>query len=207
MANSLLNVLLIPSACFATARTVFYAWLVYMQKMAIRGPGLSLRSRQSPIAGKPAADIIQRLVIVLLLGTTSSAQAGLFCSDSPFNSVVDGSVDYTLIDPSFVFPTQITIDTDCTFQNFTAANPLTATLNFQTNDPSVYLITFDNVIFTGNMACANVDHRIWLVNGSDYGSNNNCQDLFIPVEAINKRNPAGTTTVGTLPLHSFILRI
>jgi len=136
-------------------------------------------------------------VLALLLGLNSVINAGEFCSAPPFNGVVDGSIDYTTTVPALdPFPTQITIDTDCTFQNFTGANPLTATLNFQTNDPSIYLITFNNVIFTGNMACANVDHRIWFVNGSDYGSKNNCQDLFIPVEAIDKQNPPGVTTVG-----------
>ena len=147
------------------------------------------------------------LLFVLLMSAASFARAGLFCSLSPFNGVVDGTVDYTLIEPGFVFPTQITIDTDCTFQNFTASNPLTATLNFQTNDPSVYLITFNNVIFTGNMACANIDHRIWFVNGSDYGSKKNCQDLFIPVEAIQKQNPAGQTTVGIGDPYTYTLTI
>jgi hypothetical protein len=58
----------------------------------------------------------------------------------------------------------------------------------------IYLIIFDDVIFTGHMACANVDHRIWFSNSSYYGSNNACQDLFIPVETIDKKNPAGQTT-------------
>lgn len=44
------------------------------------------------------------------------------------------------------------------------------------------------------MACANVEHRIWFANSSYYGSNNACQDLFIPVETIDKKNPAGQTT-------------
>ncbi|MEJ2142392.1 MAG: isopeptide-forming domain-containing fimbrial protein [Gammaproteobacteria bacterium] len=152
------------------------------------------------------------LLVFLLLGAASGAQAGLFCSDAPFNGVVDGneraelggSYTGTVADP---FVTQITIDTDCTFQNFSASDPLTATLNFQTNDPSVYLITFDNVIFTGNMACSNIDHRIWFVNGSDYGTKNSCQDLFIPVEAINKQNPPGTTTVGIGEPFTYTLNI
>ena len=155
------------------------------------------------------------LTIMLLVGA-SSANAGLFCSDSPFGVGPDldgdGKADYGIVDGSLIgvpaalggyggtvadpFPTQITIDTTCTFLNFPESNPLTATLNFQTNDDSIYLITFDNVVFTGNMACANIDHRIWFVNGSDYGTKNNFQDLFIPVEAIDKQNPSGTTTVG-----------
>jgi uncharacterized repeat protein (TIGR01451 family) len=126
------------------------------------------------------------ILFALLLATASSAQAGEFCSGEPFYGVVDGSAGYLI-------PTQITIDTHCTFRNFPQSNPLTATLNFQTNDPSIYLIVFDQVYFIGNMACANVDHKIWFSNGSDYGSNNTCQDLFIPVETIDKKNPAGQT--------------
>ncbi|MCJ7541499.1 MAG: hypothetical protein MUO88_17770, partial [Desulfobacterales bacterium] len=126
-------------------------------------------------------------VLTLLLGTTSPALgAEKFCSDPPYYGVIDGNIRPV--------PTQITIDTDCTFQNFPESNPLTTTVNFQTNDPTIYLIIFDNVYFTGHMACANVDHRIWFSNSSDYGSTNACQDLFIPVETIDKKNPPGQTT-------------
>ncbi|MFO7619894.1 MAG: hypothetical protein R6W81_01330 [Bacteroidales bacterium] len=131
----------------------------------------------------------QLLLFGMLLGGISSAQAGEFCSGDPFYGVVDGSASYTI-------PTQITIDTDCTFQNFPASDPLTATLNFQTNDPSIYLIVFDQVYFTGHMACSNIDHKIWFSNGSDYGSSNSCQDLFIPVETISKKIPATTASIG-----------
>jgi uncharacterized repeat protein (TIGR01451 family)/fimbrial isopeptide formation D2 family protein len=131
----------------------------------------------------------QLFLFAMLLGAISSAQAGEFCSGDPFYGVVDGSAAYTI-------PTQITIDTDCTFQNFPASNPLTATLNFQTNDPSIYLIIFDQVYFTGNMACSNINHKIWFSNGSDYGSNNSCQDLFIPVETIAKDIPAPVASIG-----------
>jgi hypothetical protein len=127
------------------------------------------------------------LLIALTLSAASAAEAGEFCSDAPYFGVIDGRVLGTP-------PIQITIDRDCTFQNWPQSNPLTATLSFQTNDPSIYLIIFDNVYFIGNMACANVDHRIWFSNGSDYGSHNNCQDLFIPVEKIAKENPKGQTT-------------
>ena len=153
---------------------------------------------------KPGSMLL--LFFTLLMGAASSAQAGLFCSEAPFNGVVDGFADYSgnVADP---FPTQITIDTDCVFQNFTASDPLTATLNFQTNDPSVYLITFNNVVFSGNMACSNIDHRIWFVNGSFIASNKFCQDLFIPVEAIQKQNPAGQTTVGIGDPYTYTLTI
>ncbi|MDF1526735.1 MAG: isopeptide-forming domain-containing fimbrial protein [bacterium] len=127
------------------------------------------------------------VLIVLLLGAASPALAAeKFCSEPPYLGVIDGDTDPV--------PVQITIDTDCTFRNFPQSNPLTSTLNFQTNDPSIYLIIFDNVYYTGNMACSNIAHRIWFSNSSYYGANNACQDLFIPVETIDKKNPAGQTT-------------
>ncbi|MGD2010499.1 MAG: hypothetical protein PVI76_05350, partial [Desulfobacterales bacterium] len=81
----------------------------------------------------------------LLLSSVSPALgAEKFCSDAPYFGVIDGNIR-----PA---PTQITIDTDCTFQNFPQSKPLTTTVNFQTNDPTIYLIIFDNVYFTGHMA-------------------------------------------------------
>lgn len=146
------------------------------------------------------------LLFTLLLGTVFSAQAAeKFCTDFT-DGVIDGNV-------VFPVPTQITIDRDCTFQNWPVSNPLTATINFQTNDPSTYLIIFDNVYYTGNMACANIDHRIWFTNSSYNNINPKCQDLFIPVESIDKQNPAGqtTATIGvpftytlTLPDYQFV---
>jgi hypothetical protein len=125
--------------------------------------------------------------LALLLTVASPAHgAEKFCSDPPYYGVIDGDIR-----PA---PTQISIDTDCTFKNFPQSKPLTTTINFHTNDPTIYLIIFDNVYFTGHMACANVDHRIWFSNSSDYGSSNACQDLFIPVESIDKENPSGQTT-------------
>ena len=145
---------------------------------------LTLMSRRSSL-GFPLLPLL--LLLALLLGTASPAVgAEKFCSDPPYFGVIDGNLR-----PD---PVQITIDRDCTFKNFPQTDPLTSTINFQTNDNSIYLIIFENVYYTGNMACANVDHRIWFSNSSYYGSNNACQDLFIPVEKIDKKNPAGQTT-------------
>jgi uncharacterized repeat protein (TIGR01451 family)/fimbrial isopeptide formation D2 family protein len=142
---------------------------------------MSLMSRGSTI-GIPLL-----ILLALLLGTASSALgAEKFCSDPPYFGVIDGNKN--------PIPVQITIDRDCTFQNYPITNPLTTNINFQTNDPSIYLIIFNNVYYTGNMACANIPHRIWFSNSSYYGSNNACQDLFIPVETIDKKNPTGQTT-------------
>jgi len=87
------------------------------------------------------------ILFALLLGTVSPVLGvEKFCSDAPYFGVIDGNIR-----PA---PTQITIDRDCTFQNFPQSKPLTTTINFQTNDPTIYLIIFDNVYYIGNMACA-----------------------------------------------------
>jgi len=141
------------------------------------------------------------LFCALMFGLSSVAQAGEFCSifpdpGSPGDGLIDGSDPATVqffIDNNV---TQITVDTNCTFRNW---DPLNVTINFQTPGTGakpVYLIVFDNVNYTGNMACANIDHKIWMVNGSSSDFSSKCQDLFIPVEAINKQVPAGMTTVG-----------
>ena len=135
------------------------------------------------------------LLFALLLGAVSQAQAGEFCVANPqFNGVVDGTVTYT--DPPFETITQITIDGECTFKNFTAANPLDVTINYQTTDDTIYLITFDNVVFTGNMACAAIDHKLWVVNSAEGAFSGQCQDIIIPAETIDKQIPAATASIG-----------
>jgi large repetitive protein len=58
-----------------------------------------------------------------------------------------------------------------------------------------WLIIFDNVVHTGQMACnAVAGHKIWFVNGSSSTIQEGCQNLLIPVEKIDKQNPAGQTT-------------
>ncbi|MGD8802682.1 MAG: hypothetical protein PVG12_05835, partial [Gammaproteobacteria bacterium] len=88
------------------------------------------------------------LFFVLLMCFASFAHAGEFCStfpdpNSPGDGLIDGSDPVTV--NKFVTEniTQITIDTNCTFRNWPASNPLDVTLNYQTNDPSIYLIVFD----------------------------------------------------------------
>ncbi len=144
--------------------------------------------RSLVLAARGAMFGFQLLVLFILLpGAASPALAAeKFCSDPPYFGVIDGDRNPV--------PNQISIDQDCTFRNFPQSNPLTSTLNFHTNDDSIYLIIFDNVYYTGNMACSNIDHRIWFSNSSYYGANNACQDLFIPVETIDKNPPPGQTT-------------
>jgi fimbrial isopeptide formation D2 family protein/uncharacterized repeat protein (TIGR01451 family) len=127
------------------------------------------------------------LLFALVLGTTTSVQAAeKFCSD--YGGVVDGNV----LGSS---PVQITINTTCTFQNWPESNPLTATINYQTNDPTIYLIIFDNV-YTAKMACANIPHKLWIVNSQEENFNSKCTDFMIPTETIDKKVPAPTAEIG-----------
>jgi len=89
-------------------------------------------------------------------------------------------------------PPNINIDGNCTFRNFPASNPLTTNISFFGNNPTSWLVTFDNVDFIGNISCDKPQgNAIWFVNGSFTTVRPNCQNLFIPVEKIDKQNPPG----------------
>ena len=136
--------------------------------------------------------LVSRLLAVLmLLGASFAANAqAVNCSDFP-NSTLDG---YVTPNP----PSNVNIDQTCTVRNFPASNPLTTNFSFFTQpgqNNERWLIVFDNVVHTGQMACSAVlDHKIWFTNGSSSTIQEGCQNLLIPVEKIDKRNPAGTTT-------------
>jgi uncharacterized repeat protein (TIGR01451 family)/fimbrial isopeptide formation D2 family protein len=112
------------------------------------------------------------------------------CSDFP-NGVIDGFA-------GDIAPSQIQIDRTCTIRNFPESNPLTTNFSFLTQPGQTderWLIVFDNVYHTGQMACNSVaGHKIWFTNGSSSTIQEGCQNLLIPVEKIDKRNPAGATT-------------
>jgi fimbrial isopeptide formation D2 family protein/uncharacterized repeat protein (TIGR01451 family) len=141
-------------------------------------------------AGTRGGKLITRLfALVCLLGAAVAAQAE-DCSDFP-NGVIDGFA-------GDVAPSQIQIDRTCTIRNFPESNPLTTNFSFLTQPGQTderWLIVFDNVYHTGQMACNSVaGHKIWFTNGSSSTIQEGCQNLLIPVEKIDKRNPAGTTT-------------
>ena len=129
------------------------------------------------------------LLALLSAGISAHAQA-VDCSTFP-NATLDGYVDPNP-------PSNINIDTNCTVRNFPADNPLTTNFSFYTSpgqNNQRWLIIFDNVVHTGQMSCNSVQgHRIWFVNGSSSTIQENCQNLLIPVEKIDKKNPAGQTT-------------
>jgi uncharacterized repeat protein (TIGR01451 family)/fimbrial isopeptide formation D2 family protein len=145
--------------------------------------------------------VLRLLAFVLLLGSASYAHAGsTFCSQYPLNAqgfhVIDGN-DPTLTTANL--PTSIGIDANCYFMNFPLSSKwpqgLTSTLNFKST-PTPVLAIFDNVYYTGNMACSTTTTTIWFVNGSLFAGNNQCQALIIPVEAIGKAAPGPSATIG-----------
>ncbi len=124
---------------------------------------------------------------MLLLGAASSAHAQA-CSD--FSGVLDGFA-------GDIPPSQLQIDQNCTIRNYPASNPLQTNFSFfQPNaSPGPWLVVFDNVVHTGQMACNTVaEHKIWFTNGSSTAIQESCQNLLIPVEKIDKQTPAGQTT-------------
>jgi uncharacterized repeat protein (TIGR01451 family) len=127
--------------------------------------------------------------VVLWLGAAAPAQA-VDCSEFP-GGILDGST-------GAIAPSQIQIDRNCTIRNFPASNPLGTNFSFLTQPGQTderWLIIFDNVVHTGQMACNSVaGHIIWFTNGSSTTIQEDCQNLLIPVEKIDKANPTGQTT-------------
>jgi uncharacterized repeat protein (TIGR01451 family) len=131
------------------------------------------------------------VVLGLALLLASAPARGADCVRD-YGGVIDGFVDPTP-------PSQIQIDGNCTIRNFPASNPLTSNISFFTQpgqNPDRWLIIFDNVVHTGQMACNSVQgHKIWFTNGSSSAIKDSCQNQLIPVEKIDKANPPGPPTV------------
>jgi large repetitive protein len=128
---------------------------------------------------------------IVCLGAALPAHA-VNCSDPPYFGVIDGDV--------VPAPSQIQIDANCTIRNFPASNPLGTNFSFLTQPGQTqerWLVIFDNVVHTGNMSCnATHEHKIWFTNGSSSKIKDGCQNLLIPVEKIEKDNPAPTAVLG-----------
>jgi uncharacterized repeat protein (TIGR01451 family)/fimbrial isopeptide formation D2 family protein len=127
---------------------------------------------------------------IALLGLSAVANAqAVDCSSFP-NATIDGDL--------VASPTNINVDTDCTIRDFPQGNELIANISFYTAPGQTnvrHLLVFDNVYHTGQMSCATVlNHKVWFVNGASTEVQEKCQNLLIPVEKIDKRNPPNTTT-------------
>ena len=137
------------------------------------------------------ADRTGMLLLFLVLSLLTAVPAWADDCVADRGGVIDGFVDP-------VPPAQIQIDGNCTIRNFPASNPLTSNISFLTRPGQTderWLVIFDNVVHTGQMSCDAVhEHKIWFTNGSSSGIHQNCQNLLIPVEKIDKKNPAGQTT-------------
>jgi uncharacterized repeat protein (TIGR01451 family) len=127
------------------------------------------------------------LALLLLTAVQAHAQS-VNCPSPTTGAVIDGFVNP-------IPPSQISIKGNCTIQNFPASNPLTSNISFFGNNATHWLVIFDNVDFIGNISCDKVQgNAIWFVNGSTTTVRPDCQNLFIPVEKIDKQNPPGQTT-------------
>ena len=148
---------------------------------------ISRRTNNEKVGGSWMGILL--FVLALLFVSAVPARADNCVAD--WGGVIDGNV-------TPVPPSQIQIDGNCTFRNYPVSNPLTINISFFTNpgnNNQRWLVIFDNVDFIGNMACDAVQgNHIWFVNGSFTTLKANCQNLFIPVEKIDKANPPGQTT-------------
>jgi len=136
---------------------------------------------------KPRGSWIKILLFtftLLLLGAVPARAQSVGGCVVNFGGVIDG-----IVNP--VPPSQINIDGNCTIRNFPASNPLTSNISFAGTGRG-WLVVFDNVDFIGNMSCDKVHGNfIWFVNGSFTTLRPNCQNLFVPVDKIDKANPPG----------------
>lgn len=147
------------------------------------GPGFA-RSTRGTVAGRRW--IIRLCALLMLLGMSFGAYAqSVKCSD--FGGVLDGSV------PGAVNPSQLEIDTlVCIVRNYprSAYPPDGFIANLQYQPGQEKLVIFDNVYWSGNIACNDVqDNKIWFVNSDVPKFREDCQNVLIPVESINKRGP------------------
>jgi uncharacterized repeat protein (TIGR01451 family) len=131
------------------------------------------------------------LLLALWLGQVSIAHAQspvqASCRDD-YAGLIDGNA----IQPE---PANVKIDTNCTIRNYPGG--MSTNFSFDNNDPTPYLVIFDNVVHTGQMSCNDPGgHKIWFVNSSSSGIQPQCRDLFIPVEKIDKASPGQFASIG-----------
>jgi uncharacterized repeat protein (TIGR01451 family)/fimbrial isopeptide formation D2 family protein len=130
--------------------------------------------------------VIRLCGLLMLLGMSFGAFAqSVKCSD--FGGVLDGNA------PGAVNPSQLEVDTlVCIVRNYprSAYPPDGFIANLQYKPGQEKLVIFDNVYWSGNIACNDVqDNKIWFVNSDVPKFREDCQNVLIPVESINKRGP------------------
>src|SRR6185436_7681142 len=143
------------------------------------------------------------LLVAFALAALSAAPAWAIDCVADAGGVIDGFVNYP------VPPSQINIDGNCTIRNYPASNPLTSNISWFGNNPTSWLLVFDNVVDTGNMACNlnSQGNKIWFVNSASTSVQDHCLSLLIPVEKIDKQNPPGPPFVTVGVPFTWTLRI
>jgi uncharacterized repeat protein (TIGR01451 family) len=135
------------------------------------------------------------LLLLVVVANALSSQTAFAQDCSDYGGVLDGLA-------GDIAPSQLQIDQNCVIRNFPASNPMDTNFSFFTQpgqNTQRWLVVFDNVVHTGNMSCNSVlEHKLWFVNGASTSIQEGCQNLLIPVEKIEKSNPAGQSnaTVG-----------
>jgi len=130
---------------------------------------------------------LRTLLFALALSPLTAGAARADDCVADHGGVMDGFVNVP------VPPSQINIDGPCTIRNYPASNPLTSNISWFGNNPTSWLLIFDNVVHTGNMSCnlSSQGNKIWFVNSASTTVQENCLSLLIPVEKIDKANPPG----------------
>jgi uncharacterized repeat protein (TIGR01451 family) len=143
--------------------------------------------KNTSLAGGATGIRLLGLVLMMLFAESAFSEN---CSEYP-GGLLDGAA-------GTIAPSQLQIDRNCTIRNYPADNPLNTNFSFLTQPGQTdqrWIIIFDNVVHTGEMACNSVaGHKIWFTNGSSSSIQEGCQNLLIPVEKIDKQNPPGTNT-------------
>ena len=134
------------------------------------------------------------IAILLLVSLFALPLRSAFADDcSQYGGLLDGATGTPA-------PSQLYIDMNCTIRNYPASNPFSTNISFSTKPGQTnqrWLVIFDNVVHTGQMACNSVaGHKIWFTNGSSTSIQEGCQNLLIPVEKIDKGIPGPTATIG-----------
>src|SRR4030095_6587733 len=169
---------------------------LFRRRAASQGPTSKLPLRSvSPLLSRQRLKYVGRCAAILVCGMFALAAepaAAEDCSQYP-NGILDGFTGTPA-------PSQLYIDRNCTIRNY--PNGFSTNISFSTQPGQTderWLVIFDNVMHTGQMACnAVAGHHIWFVNGSSTGIHANCQNLFVPVEKIDKQIPPGppVATIG-----------
>ena len=127
--------------------------------------------RTSGRTGRGRWTALQLLGLLLLLSQAQGARAAN-CSEYP-NGVIDGAEGTPV-------PDQIQVDRNCTIRNYPASNPLSTNFSFLTQPGQTdqrWVVVFDNVVHTGQMACnAVAGHKIWFTTGSSTSIQEGCQN-------------------------------